>query len=189
MIRSLLSLLVVLAINTNTVCSAGEHELPAQDAILNFGKVDDHLYRGAQLDSEGIKALKKLGVKLIVNLRQPWDGWKDEEAKALANGILYTNIPMSGVDRPQDAKVRQVLALFETSSTPIFVHCQHGCDRTGMVVACYRIQHYHWSSELALREAERHGISKYEDPMRRYVKEFEKATKPEFQNGSGPQTK
>jgi len=96
---------------------------------------------------------------------------------------------MSGVDRPQDAKVRQVLALFETSSTPIFVHCQHGCDRTGMVVACYWIQHYHWSSEHALREAERHGISKYEDPMRRYVKEFEKATKPEFQNGSGPQTK
>jgi hypothetical protein len=99
MIRSLLLLPVVLAINATTVCSADEHELPTQDAILNFGKVDDHLYRGAQLDSEGIKALKKFGVKLIVNLRQPWDGWKDEEAKALANGILYTNIPMSGVGR------------------------------------------------------------------------------------------
>jgi len=68
---------VVLAINASRFCSAGEHGLPPQDTILNFGKVDDHLYRGAQLDSEGIKALKKLGVKLIVNLRQPWDGWKD----------------------------------------------------------------------------------------------------------------
>jgi len=48
------------------------------------------------------------------------------------------------------------------------------------VVACYRIQHYHWSSELALREAERYGISKYEDPMRRYVIEFGKATKPDL---------
>ena len=189
MMRSLLSLLVVLTINLNTACSAGEHTLPTQDAIPNFGRVDDHLYRGAQLELEGMKALKKLGVKLIVNLRQPWDGWKDEEAKALANGILYTNIPMSGVGRPNDEKVRQVLALFETPSTPIFVHCQYGCDRTGTVVACYRVQHYHWSSELALQEAERYGISKYEDPMKRYVIEFEKATKPELQNGSGPPTK
>ena len=189
MIRPLLLLLVVLAVNATTVCSAGEHELPTRDGLLNFGKVDDRLYRGAQLDSEGIKALKKLGVKLIVNLRQPWDGWKDEEAKTLANGILYTNIPMSGVGRPNDEKVRQVLALFETPSTPIFVHCQYGCDRTGTVVACYRIQHYHWSSDLALREAERYGISKYETPMRRYVIEFEKGAKPISPNGPGPQTK
>lgn len=189
MIRPLLWLLVVLAIKATIVCNADEHELPKQDAIPNFGKVDDHLYRGAQLDSEGMNALKKLGVKLIVNLRQPWDAWKDEAAKALANGILYTNIPMSGVGRPQDEKVRQVLALFETSSTPIFVHCQNGCHRTGAVVACYRIQHYHWSSELALREAERYGFFKSEDPMRRYVIEFEKATRPEFQNGPGPKIK
>lgn len=175
MVRALGSLLVVLAITS----TAGENGLPRQFGIPNFGKVDDHLYRGAQLDSEGIKTLKKLGVKLIVNLRLPWDGWKDEEAEALANGILYTNIPMSPLGLPKDEQVRRVLALFETLSTPIFVHCQYGCDRTGMVVACYRIEHCHWSSELALREAERYGISKYEDPMKRYVVEFGKVTKPE----------
>ncbi len=180
MMRSLLSLLLVLAVNLCTVCGAGERGLPAQDGILNFGKVDDHLCRGAQPDSESIRTLKKLGVKLIVNLRLPGDGWKEEAAEALANGILYTNIPMSGVGRPKDEQMRQVLALLETVSTRIFVHCQHGCDRTGTVMACYRIQHDHWSTELALQEAERYGISKLEYFMRRYVMEFGKATRPDL---------
>jgi len=180
--RCLLVFIVILAVK---FCEAGERGLPVQEGILNFGKIDDHVYRGAQPDATGIQNLKRLGVKLIVNLRQPGDGWKEEAAEALAHGILYTNIPMSGVGRPKDETVRQVLAVFETPSAPIFVHCQFGCDRTGTVVACYRIQHYHWSSELALREAERYGISKYENQMRRYVIEFEKATKPELHNGPG----
>src|SRR5260370_11890450 len=135
-------LLVALLLLFVNICTAGERGLPAQDGILNFGKVDDHLYRGAQPDAEGIRALKKLGVKLIVNLRLPGDGWKEEAAEALANGILYTNIPMSGIGRPKDDQVRQLLGLFETLSTPVFVHCQHGCDRTGTVVASYHIQHH-----------------------------------------------
>jgi protein tyrosine phosphatase (PTP) superfamily phosphohydrolase (DUF442 family) len=179
MMRSLLSLMLVLVVNICTAGRAGERGLPVQDGILNFGKVDDHLYRGAQVDSEGIQTLKKLGVKLIVNLRLPGDGWKEEAAEALAQGILYTNIPMSGVGRPKDEQIQQVLALFQTFSTPIFVHCQHGCDRTGTVVACYRIQHDRWSPELALREAERFGISKFEYPMKKYVMEFGKTSKPD----------
>jgi protein tyrosine/serine phosphatase len=161
-------------------CEAGERGQPAQDGILNFGKVDEQVYRGAQPDAEAIKTLKKLGVKLIVNLRLPGDGWKEEASEALANGILYTNFPMSGVGRPNDEQVRQVLALFENLSAPVFIHCQHGCDRTGTVIACYRIQHHGWSAELALREAERYGISKFEYLMRRYVLGFRPAPKPDL---------
>ena len=173
-----LSFLTLLAVN---ICEGGERGLPVQEGILNFGKVDEHLYRGAQPDAAGIQNLKKLGVKLIVNLRMPGDDWKEEATEALANGILYTNFPMSGIGRPNDEQVRQVLALFEKISTPIFVHCQHGCDRTGTVVACYRIQHDRWSSKLALEEAERYGISQWEYPMRRYVVEFKRTDKPDSQ--------
>src|SRR5690348_18025214 len=70
--------------------------LPVQEGILNFGKISERLYRGAQPDSAGIQNLKRLGVKLIVNLRMPGDCWKNEAAEAAANGILYTNFPMSG---------------------------------------------------------------------------------------------
>jgi protein tyrosine phosphatase (PTP) superfamily phosphohydrolase (DUF442 family) len=173
-----LSFVTLLAVN---ICEGGERGLPVQEGIPNFGKVDEHLYRGAQPDAAGIQNLKKLGVKLIVNLRMPWDGWKEEAAEAQANGILYTNFPMSGIGRPNNEQVRQVLALFEKISTPIFVHCQHGCDRTGTVVACYRIQHDRWSSKLALDEAERYGISQWEYPMRTYVVEFKRTGKPDSQ--------
>jgi protein tyrosine phosphatase (PTP) superfamily phosphohydrolase (DUF442 family) len=174
-------LLAILVLRVINICTAGERGLPAQEGILNFGKVDDHVYRGAQPDADGIKSLKRLGVKLIVNLRMPGDCWKEEAAEALANGIQYTNIPMSGVGRPNDEDVRRVLDLLKTFSTTVFVHCQHGCDRTGTVIACYRIQHDGWPNELALREAERYGISKFEYPMIRYVVEFGRFSKPDSQ--------
>lgn len=177
--RALLpALLIVLLITTPAWCGYARG-LPAQEGILNFGKVSEHLYRGAQPDAEGIKSLKRLGVKLIINLRMQGDLWKEEAAQATANGILYTNFPMSGSGSPKDDQVRQILNLFESFSGPIFVHCQHGCDRTGTIVACYRIQHDRWTSDLALREAKRYGISRLEFLMKRYVNLFARSFKPD----------
>src|SRR5258708_136028 len=92
--RVFLSLTLLAAGSTCSIWNAGARGLPAQEGILNFGKVSEHLYRGAQPDALGLKNLKKLGVKLIVNLRMPGDGWKDEAAEAMANGIVYTNFAM-----------------------------------------------------------------------------------------------
>lgn len=176
---SLLTLLIIAAVILVSVCTGSARGLPAQEGIPNFGKVSDHLYRGAQPDSEALKHLKKLGVKLIVNLRMPGDAWKDEAAEATANGILYTNFPMSGTARPSAEQVQQILRLFESFAGPIFVHCQLGCDRTGTIVACYRIQHDRWSNALALREARHYGISRFEFLMRSFVRNFQRTNKPE----------
>jgi protein tyrosine/serine phosphatase len=93
------------------------------------------------------------------------------------NGLVYTNIPMRGLGRPGDDQVIKVLALIETLPSPVFIHCQHGCDRTGTVIACYRIQHDGWLNELALREAETYGISHFERGMRSYILKFPKPAK------------
>jgi len=166
---------MILAANCLVASDVPARGLPVTEGILNFGKVSERLYRGAQPDGEGLEHLKKLGVKLIINLREPGDDWKDEAAAASACGILYTNFPMNGFSRPKDEQVRQILGLLESFSGPVFVHCQHGCDRTGTIVACYRIQHDRWSVELAMREAERYGISRFEYLLRRYVHEFARA--------------
>jgi len=176
--RSFLWLTLLALAGTCSIWCAGARGLPAQEGILNFGKVSERLYRGAQPNALGLKNLKKLGVKLIVNLRMPGDGWKEEAAEAMANGILYTNFPMSGASRPKDEEVRQILALFESFSGPIFVHCRRGCDRTGTIVACYRIQHDGWSGDLAMREAKHYGISRLEILLKRYVADFAKVSRP-----------
>jgi tyrosine-protein phosphatase SIW14 len=174
-----LGLGLALLLAAGNLAGARERGVPPSEGIVNFGKVNDTLYRGAQPDAQGIRNLKKLGVKTILNLRMTNEVWNAEEAEARANGLIYTNVPMSGVSRPTPAQVAKALALIETLPSPVFVHCRCGCDRAGTVVACYRIQHYHWSSEAALQEARHYGISIFAWGMNKYIVEFGKAsTKP-----------
>jgi protein tyrosine/serine phosphatase len=168
---------VLCVLSVAATCSCGQRGVPPQEGIGNFGKVNASLFRGAQPDEAGIENLQRLGVKLIVNLRMPNDAWKLEEAKARACGIMYTNIPMGGLGRPNAEQVDKILALLEASSAPVFIHCQHGCDRTGTIIACYRIRHDQWSGMDALREARLYGMSRLERGMRSYVEDFEKARK------------
>jgi protein tyrosine/serine phosphatase len=97
---------------------------------------------------------------------------KLEETEARACGILYTNIPMHGIGRPNEEQVLQALSLMENLPGPVFIHCQHGCDRTGTVIACYRIQHDHWTRDAAFAEARHYGISWFERGMKRFVMGF-----------------
>ncbi len=165
-------LLILLAVMWMTSPVFADRGLPAQHGIDNFGKVSAELYRGAQPDAQGIQNLKQLGVKTIINLRMPDDIWKPEATHAQANGILYTNVPLRGLGRPTDAQISRLMALIKTCPGPVFVHCEFGCDRTGTVVACYRIQYDKWPRQAALDEAERYGLSHLEKGMRKFIKEF-----------------
>jgi protein tyrosine/serine phosphatase len=170
-----LILFIVLLATDGTMVGARERGLPPSEGIVNFGQVNDRLYRGAQPDAPGIRNLKKLGIKSIVNLRMAADVWKPEDAEAKANGIIYTNLPMKGYGRPAPEQVAKVLAAIETLPSPVFVHCQHGCDRTGTVIACYRIKQDHWSAKAAFEEARHYGLSKFARGMGNYILEFGKA--------------
>lgn len=170
--RLTLSLCLMLAF---AVGYASEHRgLPVSEGILNFGKINENLYRGAQPDDAAIVHLKSLGIKTIISLRTTKEASTSEAARALANGIVFTNIPLAGLSRPADADVAKILSIIEASSGPVFVHCEHGCDRTGTVIACYRLQHDHWTGEAALDEANKYGMSHLERGMRAYVREFAK---------------
>ncbi len=156
------------------VAFAGQRGVPPSQGIVNFGKVSESLYRGAQPDAIAITNLSRLGIKTIINLRMPDDVWKPEEVLAQANGILYTNIPLHGLGRPTDKDVERILSIIENSQLPVFVHCQHGCDRTGTIIACYRIKREKWSVEDALKEARKYGMSTFERGMRHFVVDFGK---------------
>jgi protein tyrosine phosphatase (PTP) superfamily phosphohydrolase (DUF442 family) len=146
----------------------------ATNDIANFGQVNEELYRGAQPDLKTMQQLKALGVKSVINLRMTYDVWKGEQAAAIALSMAYTNIPFSSLSAPTDSQVAAVLAAISSMPKPVFVHCRYGCDRTGTVIACYRIQHDHWTNSKALKEAEVHGIARFEVEMRNYIEQFNK---------------
>jgi protein tyrosine/serine phosphatase len=144
----------------------------AQDpaGVPNFHKVNDKVYRGAQPSDQGFQNLAKLGVKTVVDLRQTDDRSAQEKRVVEAAGMKYINVPMYGMQKPNPAAVARVLSVFEDKeSGPVFVHCKRGADRTGTVVACYRISHDHWDNGKALGEAKGFGMAWIQKAMQHYV--------------------
>jgi tyrosine-protein phosphatase SIW14 len=146
----------------------------ASPGLPNFRQVNDHVFRGGQPTSEGFAKLSKLGVKTVVDLREPGDRSRTEEKIVKAAGMQYVSVPMHGMETPSDANVSKVLSLLDNPSAgPVFVHCLRGADRTGAVIACYRINHDHWDNQKALAEARSDGMSIFERSIQRYVLRYQ----------------
>jgi tyrosine-protein phosphatase SIW14 len=150
------------------VSAFGTETQPA--GLQNFEKVSDSLYRGAQPSDEGFRQLAKLGVHTVVDLRGA-GGRASREAEMVSSlGMKYVNIPLDGFAAPTADEVSKVLALIEDSSAgPVFVHCRRGADRTGTVIALYRIGHDHWQNQKALDEAKSMKMASAERAMQRFV--------------------
>jgi len=165
--RSYLSL--VLVAMASFVAWAGDSTVKG---IPNFHKVNDHVYRGGQPADEGWKSLAALGVKTVIDLRLVDEHPTRLEAQAVESaGMRYINIPMHGVVAPSSEQVAKALALLN-SDNAVFVHCRRGADRTGTIIACYRMTHDGWDNERALKEAKLYGMSWLQLGMKRYVMDF-----------------
>jgi protein tyrosine phosphatase (PTP) superfamily phosphohydrolase (DUF442 family) len=146
-----------------------------EPGLHNAAKVSEQLYRGAQPSAEGLRALQKIGVTTIVDLRaenRPKIAWERKTAEGL--GMHFVNIPVNGWSPPTDVQVAQFLSLFrETPQEKVFVHCEFGDDRTGTFVATYRIAFENFSVEEALREMNQFGFNNVWHPsMRVFVGRF-----------------
>jgi tyrosine-protein phosphatase SIW14 len=152
----------------------GLAQTPNVAGVANFHQVNDHVYRGAQPTDLGFQSLAHLGVKTVIDLREGGPRSDDERKLVERAGMRYVSIPLLGMSAPSPEKVSQVLALFnDASAGPVFVHCRRGADRTGTMVACYRISHDGWNSQKALQEAKDDGMSWTEIAMQHYVKRFQ----------------
>lgn len=148
--------------------------------LPNFHKVSDLVFRGAQPKSGGLELLKRLGIKTVVNLRDDDERAKQEEADVKMAGLQYFNFPFARWGRPQDKEMEQVLSIVNNpANQPVFVHCKHGADRTGVVIAVYRITHDGWTSEQAKAEAKRYGLKPWQLGMKDYIRDsYKRQTAP-----------
>lgn len=129
------------------------------------------IYRGGQPDAEGIRWLRRMGVRTVVNLRHYHGDTEGELVRAA--GMRYVRIPLESTDAPEPEQIARFLEVArDPEAHPIYVHCLHGVDRTGAMVAVYRIEEQGWSNSDALAEMEHFGAHGVLHDLRRFVGAF-----------------
>jgi len=136
---------------------------------MGVGHVAPGIFRGAQPEPEGYATLKAMGVRTVINLRA-----RHGEREAVeAAGMRYIEMPMSFLRKADPAAVRKTLSVMtDPANQPVFVHCSVGMDRSGVVVAVYRMEVDGWSTEEAEAEMESFGFHWIWFQLKKTVKEW-----------------
>jgi tyrosine-protein phosphatase SIW14 len=142
--------------------------------VSRAGKISDVLFRGAQPSAQGFAELKKLGITTVVDLRGNRGSVAAERRQVESLGMRFIDIPVRGWSAPSNAQVAQFLKLFkEGPQQKVFVHCYYGEDRSGVMVAAYRIAEQSWTADQAIAEMYSFGFHYHlYRGMRSYVLEF-----------------
>ncbi len=155
---------------------------PAYKLPINFHVViQGKIYRGARPQSqESVNYLRDIGVKTVIDLQGgdldnlilgllvPFfeKGEKPEEIKAeqqtmVNNRMAFYNLPLNSIgyiSSDEMARIEQALKIMnDPKSQPVYVHCAYGADRTGLLVALYRVKYQNWSRTEAYAEMIQNG--------------------------------
>jgi tyrosine-protein phosphatase SIW14 len=131
--------------------------------IDNFGKVNDHYYRGAQPEKREYADLAAVGVKTIVDLRDDAESYAKTSAERA--GLNYVVIPLSGWERPPEDLVTKFLAVVnDPANQPVYVHCKVGKHRTGAMTAVYRMTEDNWTARQAYGEMQKYKFDSFFTP-------------------------
>jgi protein tyrosine phosphatase len=130
--------------------------LPADlPGLPHFAQVSPTLFRGARPNRIGLAHLQEMKVEIVVDLEAWFDFNPCEWFWASKNLVTYKNLPCS----PWHPEMEDIDAfLDETKKGVVFVHCKQGCDRTGYIVAAYRVLVMGWSKEDAIAEMRAFGL-------------------------------
>jgi protein tyrosine/serine phosphatase len=155
-------LIVFLALTSLCGCALLSYvKDPFQD-IPAFGRVTEDIYRGSCPKPAGYLKLKQMGIKTIINLTHNTKQFEYEKSLAKEYGFTVINIPFSVYTWPEDEKVLLFLkTALDHKNAPIFVHCSNGRDRTGMLIAVYRVIVEKWQPKVAYQEACDYGLYPY----------------------------
>ena len=172
----------------SALAAAGQAQphLPAERLDLagvpNLGRVHTRLLRGGQPTDDGFRALAARGVTLVVDLRGGDQRSDAERALVTSLGMEYVAIPMSGWRTPRPDEVERFLDLLrEDREGAVFVHCRRGAERTGVMIAAYRINDQAWSPAEARAEMDAYRFRAWLHPhLVRWVREFPMTARPDL---------
>ena len=145
----------------------------ASKNLPNFHKVNENLYRGGQPKNDGFAELKKLGIATVIDLRDDDENSQKEKKLVETAGMRFINFPLGNWNRPDKSGIDNILnSINLTENQPVFVHCKRGSDRTGTIIAVYRMTGNGWTAKEAGDEAEKFGIGWWQFGMRDFINDY-----------------
>lgn len=153
---------------------------PQNTPIVNFHTFGEGLYRGARPDGAGLTYLKSLGIKTVINLQggdlnkvalrwivsrmEPGEApemIQAEKENTEKLGMNFINVPLDSLSDVTTLEAQQINFLVkfmqDPSNQPLYIHCEHGADRTGLVVALYQVFVQGWTPQAAYEQMEAFG--------------------------------
>ena len=130
----------------------------AMEGAPNLFRVTDRIYRSAQPDAVGFRNLAAVGVRSVINIRRS----VEDAPLAAGTGLRLHHVMMMtrAIREEHSARVVEALSALRQAEArgPVLIHCTHGADRTGTVIALWRILYQGWSREAALAEMTQGGF-------------------------------
>ena len=125
----------------------------------NFHRIGDSTnYRSAQppISKEFFEFIREYGIENILNLRGniSMDGISEDKAVSDA-GLNYISIPL-GDKPPSTPDWDTIKSLLDSGNT--LVHCQHGADRTGSVIARWEVESGLKNPKEAYNDSKKYGF-------------------------------
>ena len=148
---------IVASLGATALTLASARTAECQETRRRLQEVAPGIFRSAQPDSEDLRAMRERGVRTVLVLRTGVP--KQERETAARVGLEVVHVPMDGTSIPSMEEVDRALdVILDASKRPVLVHCAHGEERTGAVIAAYRVVVQGWDPAAAEAEATRLGF-------------------------------
>jgi protein tyrosine/serine phosphatase len=156
---------------------AGAYEVQTDSSvdaktIPQFNSVTSDIFRGGRPSDDDMASLKaNQHIRLVINVEDQAAAVAHEQSVAQNLGMDYFASAMTWYITPTDAQVNEILAkLQDPKNFPIYLHCLHGQDRTGMIIGIYRVEVQGWTPEKAYQEMLDMGFRKVLKPLDNYFR-------------------
>jgi tyrosine-protein phosphatase SIW14 len=142
--------------------------------VPNAGSVTGTLFRGAQPTGNAFADLQKLGMNIVVDFRGEGGEVSAEKKSVESLGMKFVSLPWNGGSIPTRDEILTFFTLLrDNPDQKVFIHCEYGADRTGVMIALYRIAVDHWTPEQAISEMKDFHYHSFMLPhLAKYVKAF-----------------
>ena len=87
--------------------------------------------------------------------------------------MRYVHIYCKAWHPEDEDTIRFLKVMRDPENHPVFVHCAHGADRTGFMVAAYRVVEQGWTVEEAVAEMHNFGFHPVWRQISEYLEKFD----------------